>query len=61
MPDIPRIELPHPIAGSGADNMRRVAEGIVDTLVAVLAGRRKGELRLGANDDRIVPHDRNKS
>ena len=38
MPDVPRIELPHPIAGSGVDNMRRVADAIADSIQQVLTG-----------------------
>ena len=25
MPDIPRVQLPHPLAGTGEENLRRVA------------------------------------
>lgn len=28
MPDVPRVEVPHPIAGTGADAMAAVAEQI---------------------------------
>jgi len=38
MPDIPRIRLPHPVAGSGHDEMGRVAESIAARIVAVLRG-----------------------
>ena len=44
MPDIPRVELPHPIAGSGAKNMQRVADGIVQQIADVLRGKSKGEV-----------------
>ena len=27
--DIPRVEIPYPVAGTGADNLRRVAKGVV--------------------------------
>ena len=38
MPDIPRVRLPHPVAGTGADSLRRIAESIVpDILVALRA------------------------
>jgi hypothetical protein len=30
MPDIPKVILPHPVAGSGIENIRRVAEEIFD-------------------------------
>ena len=33
MPDIPRVQLPHPLAGTGAENLRVVAEQIVPTLI----------------------------
>lgn len=38
MPDIPRLRLPHPVAGSGHDAMGRVADGIAARIVAVLRG-----------------------
>jgi hypothetical protein len=44
MPDIPRVELPHPVAGSGAENMQRVADGIVQQIADVLGGKSKGEV-----------------
>lgn len=33
MPDIPRVQLPHPLAGTGAQNLRAVAEQIVPKLI----------------------------
>ncbi len=36
MPDIPRFELPHPIAGSGAAAMRSVADNIMAAVFARL-------------------------
>ena len=36
MPDVPRIRLPHPIAGSGTENMRKVAQEIASQVVAAL-------------------------
>jgi hypothetical protein len=36
MPDVPRIRLPHPIAGSGIENMRKVAQEIASQVVAAL-------------------------
>jgi hypothetical protein len=36
MPDVPRIRLPHPIAGSGIENMRKVAQEIAAQVVAAL-------------------------
>jgi hypothetical protein len=38
MPDIPRLRLPHPIAGSGHDAMGRVADDFATRIVAVLRG-----------------------
>ena len=38
MPAIPRVRLPHPIAGSGEDNMARVAADIAPQIVAILSG-----------------------
>ena len=37
MPDAPRVKLPHPVAGSGEANLRRVAETVVDEIVQKLA------------------------
>jgi len=36
MPDVPRVVFPHPVAGSGIDNMVRVAELIRDDILAAL-------------------------
>jgi len=36
MPDIPRIQLPHPVAGSGEANMRAVAASIVEQVINAL-------------------------
>ncbi len=38
MPDIPRVELPHPVAGSGEANMERVAAQIAPQIIALLGG-----------------------
>lgn len=38
MPDLPRIRLPHPVAGSGAEAMARVADEIADHVLAALRG-----------------------
>lgn len=40
MPDIPRIKLPHPIAGSGLENMRKVAQQIAVQVIAALEANR---------------------
>ncbi len=36
MPDIPRIKLPHPIAGSGVANMQKVAAEIALQVIQAL-------------------------
>jgi hypothetical protein len=33
MPDIPRVQLPHPLAGTGVENLRSVAKQIVPILI----------------------------
>ena len=38
MPDLPRIRLPHPVAGTGKANMRKVAQVIAPKIMAALAG-----------------------
>lgn len=38
MPDIPRLRLPHPVAGSGHDAMGRVADDVAQNIVGVLRG-----------------------
>lgn len=38
MPEIPRVILPHPVAGTGEHAMREIACGIVDEICARLAG-----------------------
>jgi hypothetical protein len=39
MPDIPRVRLPHPVAGTGAVNLRKVAEEIAPQVFAALAAK----------------------
>ena len=34
--DLPRVEFPYPLAGSGADNLQRVARDIVDAVLDAL-------------------------
>jgi len=41
MPEIPRVILPHPVAGTGSERMRQVAETIVDLVIESLEGGRK--------------------
>ena len=38
MPDVPRIRLPHPLAGTGEANLLRVAREITPAILAALAG-----------------------
>lgn len=38
MPDIPRLRLPHPVAGTGHDAMGRVADAFARRIVDVLRG-----------------------
>lgn len=33
MPDIPRVQLPHPLAGSGEQNLRQVATATLPDLM----------------------------
>ena len=44
MPEIPRVGLPHPVAGSGSDAMTRVAEKISTDVVALLRGEKQGAI-----------------
>ncbi|MCZ6711560.1 MAG: hypothetical protein O7B25_14450 [Gammaproteobacteria bacterium] len=37
MPDVPRVLLPHPVAGTGAANLRKVAQVIAPKIFAALA------------------------
>ena len=36
MPGIPRLKLPHPVAGSGSESIRAVAADIAPLLIAAL-------------------------
>ena len=36
MPDVPRVKLPHPVAGTGKANMREVAEQIAPLVIEAL-------------------------
>lgn len=38
MPDVPRVRLPHPVAGSGIENMTMVAGEITPGIIATLRG-----------------------
>ena len=33
MPDIPRVKLPHPVAGLGEEKISLIAEGIVEDIL----------------------------
>ena len=36
MPDVPRVRLPHPVAGTGEASLRAIAERIVPDILAAL-------------------------
>ena len=36
MPAVPRVKLPHPVAGTGAANLREVAEAIAPRILSAL-------------------------
>lgn len=38
MPDVPRVQLPHPVASTGRKHMREVADDIRDRVIAAWAG-----------------------
>ena len=42
MPNVPRVKLPHPVAGTGEANLTRIAGQVVGDIVSKLKG--KGEL-----------------
>lgn len=37
MPEVPRIQLPHPVAGTGDSNLARVAQDVVAEIIERLA------------------------
>ena len=39
MSDVPRVCLPHPVAGTGVDNLQRVAEEITPRIIEAMAPR----------------------
>ncbi len=39
MPDVPRVKLPHPVAGTGSDSMRAIAEAVAPHVIAALEQR----------------------
>ena len=36
MPDIPKVKLPHPIAGTGTENIRAAARQVASKVIAAL-------------------------
>ena len=38
MPEVPRVMLPHPVAGTGETRMREIAASIADQICAHLSG-----------------------
>ena len=36
MPAVPRVKLPHPVAGTGSDGLRRIAEAVAPAVIAAL-------------------------
>ena len=36
MPDIPRLKLPHPVAGTGQQKMREIADALVKQMLGAL-------------------------
>jgi hypothetical protein len=38
MPDIPRVKLPHPVAGTGASNLQHIADAIAPAILSALRG-----------------------
>jgi hypothetical protein len=43
MPDVPRLRLPHPVAGSGAESMAKLAAKLAPRIVAVLRGEQDAD------------------
>lgn len=39
MPDVPRVKLPHPVAGSGEENMFKVAQEYLPRILKALNGQ----------------------
>ena len=36
MPDVPRVKLPHPVAGTGSANIRAIAEQVAPSVIEAL-------------------------
>ena len=45
MEDVPRVRLPHPVAGTGKANLRKVAEKIAPAVFEALATSRPDDQR----------------
>ena len=43
MPDLPRLRLPHPVAGSGTEAMARLADALAPRIIAVLRGETRAD------------------
>ena len=41
MPDVPRVRLPHPVAGTGDDSLRAIAERTVPAILEALLGKQE--------------------
>jgi len=41
MPDVPRVVLPHPVAGTGRDAMRKLGVEVAGPIVGALTGSRE--------------------
>ena len=39
MPQIPRVQLPHPVAGTGVANMQAVAEAVASEIISALEAK----------------------
>ena len=55
MPEVPRIEFPHPLAGSGTGKMTQVAEALANSVSEVFAGELKGEIQWREPDTGAEP------
>ena len=38
MPAVPRVQLPHPVAGTETPTMRKIAESVAPTIIQALEG-----------------------
>lgn len=44
MPDVPRVQLPHPVAGTGTESMKAIAEAIAPRVIEALEGSSEQEV-----------------